>query len=362
VPRAWRGWFAGGLVCAALWSGVPAAADPVLVAAGDIACDPGDPNFHGGAGTTARRPGRCRDRATAELIGRLHPDHVLMLGDAQYRDGLYPKFLASYGAPRSWGRWLQITKPVPGNHDYGLHRLRYDAAATGYYTYFGPVLSRYGPTATDPARGYYSFDVRMRNRRTGRSARWHVVALNSMCAGLLATVIGWRGGCAGDSAQVRWLRRDLKAHRMRCTLAFWHHPLFSSGSPKPRSRAVRPLWRVLHRYHAELVLNGNIHRYERFRPQTPTGKRSRRGIRQFIVGSGGESLVFSPRRRAKNSRRIIPRTYGVLRLVLHGPGRRHPKGWYEWDFRPAGRPADARDGGSADCVWRRQRPVGRPGV
>ena len=343
------------LIAAGLYSARPATADPVVVAAGDVACDPADPDFNGGLGSARPWPGRCRHRSTARLIGRLGADRVLMLGDAQYVDGRHDRFLASYGAPGGWGRWLSITRPVPGNHDYGLHRLRYDPAARGYFTYFAPVLRPYGPAATDAARGYYSFDLRVRNRRTGRSTRWHLVALNSMCAGLLAEVIGWRGRCSSASRQVRWLRRDLRANRATCTLAYWHHPLFSSGSPKPRSRAVRPLWRVLHRHRAEIVLGGNLHRYERFGPQTPNGRRSRTGLRQFVVGTGGESLAPAPRRRAPNSRVVVARAYGVLRLVLHGPSRGHPRGWYRWRFQPSAPPRAPRDAGSADCIGARRR-------
>jgi acid phosphatase type 7 len=350
-----RGGIVAGLMLAALYSHAPAAADPVLVAAGDVACDPADEDFNAGRGSSRPWPGRCRHRSTARLIGRLRPDRLLMLGDAQYADGRYEKFLASYGAPWGWGRWLPVTRPVPGNHDYGLHRRRYDPAATGYYTYFDSALRPYAPTATDPAKGYYSFDLRVRNRRTGRPARWHLVALNSMCAGLLAEVIGWKGGCSRDSTQVRWLRRDLRSNGAACTLAYWHHPLFSSGSPKLRSRAVRPLWRVLYRHRADVVLNGNAHRYERFRPQTPSGGRSRTGLRQFIVGSGGHSLAHAPRRPARNSAAIAARTFGVLRLVLHGPSRAHPHGWYRWRFHRSVRTRAPGDAGSADCVRARRR-------
>ena len=345
-----RGGAVVGLVAAALGPAATAAADPVVVAAGDIACDPADRDFNGGRGSRSPRPGRCRHRSTARLVGRLRPDRVLMLGDAQYVDGRYHKFLASYAAPGGWGRWLPITRPVPGNHEYGLHRLRYDPAAAGYFTYFDSVLRPYGPTATNPARGYYSFDLRVRSRRSGRSARWHLVALNSICAGLLAGVVGWKRGCSGDSAQARWLRRDLASNGATCTLAYWHHPLFSSGSPKLRSRAVRPLWRILYRHRAEVVLNGNAHRYERFRPQTPIGRPSPSGLRQFIVGTGGQSLAPAPGRRARNSRVIAARTYGVLRLVLHGPSRRHPHGWYRWRFHRSVPSAAPPDAGAADCV------------
>jgi hypothetical protein len=196
------------LAVATLCLAQPAGADPVVVAAGDVACDPRDPDFNGGFGNPRPWPGRCRHRTTARLIGRLRPDRLLMLGDAQYRDGRLDRFLASYGAPSGWGRWLRITRPVPGNHDYGAHRNRYDPAAAGYFTYFDSVLRPYGPTATNPLGGYYSFDLRVRNRRTGRPVRWHLVALNSMCAGFLADVTGWTGGCGRTSGRAvptaRW--------------------------------------------------------------------------------------------------------------------------------------------------------------
>ena len=330
-----------------------AAADPVVVAAGDIACDPTEPAFNNGQGVYRPGHGTCHHLATARLIGRLRADRVLMLGDAQYRDGLYNKFLVSYGGPGSWGRFLPITRPVPGNHDYGLHRKRYDPAAAGYYRYFGGVLGRYGSVATDPAQGWYSFDLRASNRRAGRATRWHLVALNTMCASLIARVIGWRGGCSADSDQLRWLRRDLSRHSEACTLAFFHNPLFGSGSPKDRAQAVRPIWRVLYRRGVDLVLNGNIHRYERFAPQTPTGRPSQRGVRQFIVGTGGQIVASPPGGRARNSQAIASHAHGLLKLGLHGPSRRRPRGWYNWRFHTeAGRSTDA---GSASCVAPRRR-------
>ena len=343
----------GAAVAAVVLCCCPAAfADPVVVAAGDIACDPTAPEFNGGRGTRGPGHGTCHHRATSRIIRRLSPDRVLALGDIQYRDGLYEKFLASYGAPGSWGRFLPITRPVPGNHDYGLHRRRFDPDAEGYFTYFGDVLGRLGPAATDPSRGWYSFDLRVRNRRTRRAGRWHLVALNTMCAGLLAEVIGWRGDCAPRSEQLRWLRRDLRANATSCTLAFFHYPLFGSGSPKARTRKVKHLWRVLFRRGVDVVLNGNLHRYERFAPQTPAGRRSRRGVRQFIVGTGGQTLASAPRRRARNSQAIASRVHGVLKLGLHGPSRRRPRGWYDWRFHSDVHGGFA-DAGSSSCVRRR---------
>lgn len=339
-----------------------AAADPVVVAAGDIACDPTAENFNGGRGVSGPGHGTCHHLRTARIVRRLRPDRVLMLGDAQYRDGLHQKFLASYGAPGSWGSFLPITRPVPGNHDYGLHRKRFDPDARGYYTYFGGALGRYGPVAGDPTRGWYSFDLRVRNHRTGRAGRWHIVALNTMCAGLLAEVIGWRGDCAGDSEQVRWLRRDLKAYATSCTLAFFHTPLFASGSPEDRAQAVRPFWRVLYRRGVDVVLNGNVHFYERFAPQTPRGRRSPHGMRQFTVGTGGQTLHPPPRRRARHSQAIAARTHGVLSLGLHGPTRRRPQGWYRWRFHPDTRTRTPPDRGSAGCVTPRRVRGGGAGA
>jgi hypothetical protein len=336
-------------------------ADPVIVAAGDIGCDPGDPAFRHGRGTMRPGPGRCHQQYTSNVVARLSPTHVLMLGDAQYSDGRYHKFVgspdgsieASYGSEAGWGRWLAITHPVAGNHDYGLHRLRYDPRAAGYFSYFSRALAAHAPTGPDPRRGYYSFDVPVGGDGHGGSASWHLIALNSMCAALLAEVTGWKGGCARGSPQFRWLRRDLAANKSDCTLVYWHHALFTSGAQKPRLGAMRPVWRLLHRHRADVVLNANSHHYERFAPQTPSARRSRSGIREWIVGTGGASLGRLARRPARNSRVRNNRSYGVLKLALHGPSPGHRNGSYSWRFHADGRSGDFGDSGSADCVGRR---------
>ena len=147
-----------------------AAADPVVVAAGDIACDPTEPAFKYGQGVYRPGHGTCHHLATARLIGRLRADRVLMLGDAQYRDGLYNKFLVSYGGPGSWGRFLPITRPVPGNHDYGLHRKRYDPAAAGYYRYFEGRWGHGSVATTPPRAGTASTSARATEGPDGRPA------------------------------------------------------------------------------------------------------------------------------------------------------------------------------------------------
>ena len=268
----------------------------VVAAAGDVACDPADAGFRGGAGTSTR----CRHRYTADVLrDRGHfprLDAVLVLGDVQYEDAAYRKFLQSY-AP-TWGipRLKAITRPVPGNHEYQTR------AAAGYFAYFGSA-------AGDPTKGYYSFDI----------GGWHFVALNSNCSAV--------GGCSADSPQGRWLRDDLGSNSRRCTLAYWHHPRFSS-SPYGNDTALEPFWRALYDRGADVVLVGHAHNYERFAPQAPGGANdARRGLRQFVVGTGGKSSHGFGRVQP-NSEVRRSGIYGVLKLTLR-PGS------YDWRFVPA---------------------------
>jgi hypothetical protein len=281
----------------------PAITGPRVAAAGDIACDPSSASFNGGLGSGLN----CRQRATSDLLVAGAYDAVLALGDIQYEDGAGTKFTASYDP--SWGRVKSITKPVPGNHEYQT------PGATGYYGYFGPE-------AGDPAKGYYSFDV----------GSWHLIALNSNCAEV--------NGCGAGSTQEQWLRADLAAHSSaQCTLAYWHHPRFSSGAHGNDS-AYQPLWQALYDANADLVLVGHDHEYERFAPQTPTGAiDAARGIREFVVGTGGKEVrPFSTIR--PNSEVRDAASLGILELTLGA-------GAYEWRYVPAvGSVADA---GSASC-------------
>lgn len=280
----------------------PSVEGPTVAAAGDIACDPTDADFAGGRGEGSR----CRQQATSELLASGDYDAVLALGDIQYEDGAFVKFLSSY--ERSWGRVKASTRPVPGNHEY-----RSDGAA-GYFRYFGQA-------AGDPARGYYSFDI----------GSWHVVALNSNCAEI--------DGCGQGSPQETWLRRDLAASSATCTLAYWHHPRYSSGLHGGDS-TYRAFWQVLYDAGADVVLVAHDHGYERFAPQDARGARDlTRGLRQFVVGTGGRSLRTFPRI-APNSEVRDVSSFGVLELTL-GPSA------YEWRFRPA--VGSFTDAGSASC-------------
>jgi hypothetical protein len=275
----------------------------LVAAAGDIACDPADPNFNGGAGVA----GACRERATSTLLLSLHPAAVLGLGDMQYNAGALAAFDAVYHV--TWGRVDSIMFPVPGNHEYG------SPGAAGFFSYFA---ARAGP----PGRGYYSFDL----------GAWHIIALNSICEHV---------ACAAGSPQERWLRADLAAHPGGCTLAYFHHPLFSSGHGEG-DEPVRPFWDDLYAAGADLVLNGHSHNYERFAPQTPAAAADpARGIREIVVGTGGDNLQPFLPTIAPNSQRHNNTSFGVLALTLSPGG-------YSWQFRPAAG-ATFTDSGSGTC-------------
>ena len=286
--------------------------DPVIAAAGDIACDPTFSGFKNGLGESSR----CRQRYTSDLLVNGAYRAVLALGDVQYECAGATAFSRSYDP--SWGRVKAITRPVPGNHEYrttGGSGCDTSGKAGGYFGYFGAA-------AGNPATGYYSYDL----------GAWHVVALNSNCSVV---------SCSSSSAQVRWLRQDLAAHPARCTLGYWHHPRFTSGTNSPGSSSVTPLYQALYDHGADVVLVGHDHDYERFAPQSPGGGRDlARGIRQFVVGTGGRGFhpMGSPR---PNSEVRNNSTFGVLTLALHPAG-------YDWRFVPeAGK--SFRDAGSQSC-------------
>jgi hypothetical protein len=260
--------------------------DPVLVGAGDISnCS------------------RTQDEATAQLLDNISGT-VFTLGDNVYPDGTASQFSDCYGP--TWGRHKNRTKPVPGNHDYHV------SGASAYYNYFGAA-------AGDPNKGYYSYNL----------GAWHIIALNSQ--------VGYSAG----SAQEQWLKSDLAANQSVCTLAYWHHPRFSSGQHGNITRS-QPFWQALYDAGADVVLSGHDHTYERFAPQNPNGQAdSNRGIRQFVVGTGGAGLyAFSsiqPNSQVRNNT-----AYGVLKLTLHATS-------YDWQFVPiAGQ--NFTDSGTGNCV------------
>ena len=265
----------------------PVATAP-MVAAGDIA----------GCDTTG-------DEATAALVDTM-PGTVAALGDLVYEDATASDFATCY-AP-SWGHFKARTRPAAGNHEYN------SPGAAPYYAYFGAA-------AGDPAKGYYSYDA----------GSWHVVVLNSNCG---------VGGCDDNSPQVSWLRADLAAHPRFCTLAYWHHPRFSSG--QIGSDAMTDgFWDALYAARADLVVVAHDHDYERFAPQRPKGQADPKlGLREFVVGTGGRShfVMGTP---IANSEVRNDTTFGVLRLTLHAAR-------YDWQFVPVAG-ATFTDSGSGLC-------------
>ena len=256
----------------------------VMIAAGDIAaCD------------------EEGDSATAALIADLDGT-VATLGDNVYPQGSDATYADCYGP--TWGAFRDRTRPAIGNHDFDS-----DGGAA-YSRYFGEV-------AGAPGEGWYSYDL----------GTWHVVVLNSMCAAV---------GCGTGSAQMDWLVADLAGSDATCTVAYWHHPRFSSG-PYGGFPEVEPLWHALAAADAELVLVGHEHHYERFAPQTSSGEPDPEGIRQFIVGTGGKELRPTVGV-VPNSEAIIDHAFGVLQLTLAPDA-------YEWSFFTAdGAEADAGTG------------------
>jgi acid phosphatase type 7 len=234
---------------------------------------------------------------TAKLIDAI-PGTVFALGDLAYQRGTYEEFQKCYGP--TWGRFKDRTRPTPGNHEYN------GAPATGYFRYWDG-------RAGDPGKGYYSYDL----------GAWHIVVLNTNCGS------SQLGGCAEGSPEEIWLKQDLAAHPSACTLAYGHHALFSSGLfPKHAEHPeLRAFWQDLYEAHADLILAGHEHSFERFAPQNPEGNPDpEHGIREIVVGTGGRS--HTPLGYAKpNSEVRDDKTYGVLELTL-SPGK------YRWEFIP----------------------------
>ena len=284
--------------------------DPIIAAAGNIACDPAWPQFNGGNGTATD----CRDKDTAALLDKSLAA-ILTLGDAQYDCGGAAAYAQAYN--RAWGRFKSITHPVPGNHDYvssGGTGCDPSARAAGYFGYFGAAAGTFG-------KSYYSFDV----------GSWHVVALDSECTPV--------GGCGPGSPEEQWLRADLAAHPNRCTLAYWHYPIFSSGEEGGTAEA-RTFWQDLDQAGADVVLNAHEHDYERFAPQDVNGKATANGMREFVIGTGGRMRHAFVTVRA-NSQVRNNAAWGVLKLTLHPAS-------YDWRFVPAAG-ATFTDSGSARC-------------
>ncbi len=264
--------------------------DPVLIGAGDIA--------------------DCTDLAGAEATAKLleaNPGTVMAIGDLAYPDGTKENFVCY---DKTWGRVKSRTRPAVGNHEF------HSTSATYYFQYFGDV-------AGDFKDGFYSYDL----------GAWHIIVLNSECDEV--------GGCAAGSREEKWLRADLSAHPAACTLAYFHKPLFSSGAKHGNDPELKPFFQALYDAHADVVLGGHDHDYERFAPQSPDGAADPKlGIREIVVGTGGKS--HRPFADPKPNSEVRDDTaFGVLKMTLHPSG-------YDFVFLPE--PGKQfTDSGSGSC-------------
>ena len=246
--------------------------NPLVSVAGDIACGPNVDAYNGGNGTATQ----CRQKYTSRLI--LGSDAVWTLGDHAYPNATLENLRIAYSP--TWGRKKRITYPTPGDHDY-------DDTRRDYHRYFG-------------TRPYYTFTM----------GGWRVFSLNSEI------------DHSRKSAQVRWLRRQLSSPGADCIAAYWGVPRWSSGS-EGGDASLGPFVRSLVKRRADLMLGGDTHNYERFARQTASGARQARGIRQFVVGTGGRSLDGFPD--VHRNSEVRRQAFGVLNLRLRNSS-------YEWRF------------------------------
>jgi hypothetical protein len=262
----------------------PAAGEEVLLAVGDI--------------------GFCEHQAddrVAELAAGL-PGTIAMLGDNVYpqataqvlRDCLQP----------AWGPMRDRIRPILGNHEY------VGGSADAHFAFFGDA-------AGEPGKGWYSYSL----------GDWHVVALNS---NLCLT----DAGCGPGTDQYDWLEEDVREADVAdasCLLAYWHHPLLSSGRHGGVPE-VRPLWSLVADAGVDVTLHGHDHTYERL---------SVDGVESFVVGTGGRSLYLWERDPLPETRARHDQNYGLLYLVLGD-------GTFSWEFLPLGQ-TTFTDSGSGDC-------------
>ena len=347
--------------------------DPVLATVGDISCQPGSPQESekasdvctGGVTATARN---AAQNATAQEVEGMHPALVAVLGDEQYQNGYYSDFENSYD--KYWGAFKFLQRPAPGNHEFYDNHGQTGVRGLGYFDYFngiqhnadgseidesitnptnGHVVSQPDPQPDGQAgdfgqtgNGWYSYNL----------GAWHLISLNAECAD---EPDGCTPGGSWFSSETNWLAQDLSQDHAPCTLAYWHQPTFSSTaspftSDSAEGQAADTWWKLLYAHHATLILNGHDHVYSRFAPMDPAGNPDpQHGIREFIVGTGGESLdTVLPS--TPNLQAWADEYYGVMKLVLKPNG-------YDWDYQsalespsaPAGTPATYTDSGSGSC-------------
>jgi acid phosphatase type 7 len=336
---------------------------PVLATIGDISCQPGNPvekekqtdvcDTTGHSDTTRNQA----QTATANQIESMKPNLVAVLGDEQYQVGRYEDFMGSFN--RTYGAFKFLQRPAPGNHEFYTSHGETGVGGYGYFDYYNgyrlnpdgtavthPFTNSAGATFTQPqprpngqagefgasGNGWYSYNL----------GSWHIVSLNVECA---VEPGGCSQGGSWFASETAWLNRDLAGDHASCTLAYWHQPTFSSTaspntSDSAEGQAADAWWKLLYAHHADLVLNGHDHVYSRFAPMDPNGNSDpSKGIREFIVGTGGESLDT-----------VLPGTphleawadqyYGAMKLSLRSGG-------YSWDYASALKSPTAPSGTAA---------------
>jgi hypothetical protein len=348
---------------------------PVLAVVGDVACQPGDEPSGEKAGEncsgdTAQNL-NASQAATAKQIENMKPDLLALLGDEQYQVGQYSDFENSYDL--TYGAFKLITRPAPGNHEFYNEHGAIGVAGYGYFSYFNGVqhnadgsvmtatisgIPDTDGTFTQPVPysdgqaghfeqsgglgssagggpvgvgdGWYSYNL----------GGWHLISLNIECE-------TQPGGCSAMgpwfASELAWLKKDLETDRSACTLAYWHQPTYSAANGLgEEGTTAQAFWQLLYEYGADLVLNGHDHLYARYRPLDASGNYDpKKGIREFIVGTGGETLDTvvtsdattadpsgNPNFNAQNLQAATGEFWGVMSLTLDQNG-------YAWDFESA---------------------------
>ena len=336
---------------------------PVLAAVGDISCQPGSPQGTEKAsdvctgGTTATTRNAAQN-ATAEQVEGMHPALVAVLGDEQYQNGLYSDFEGSFD--KYWGAFKMLQRPAPGNHEFYDNHGQNGVRGVGYFDYYNgithnasdgseideTITSSTGGTTVQPApqedgqagdygssgNGWYSYNL----------GDWHLISLNIECK-------YEPGGCSTTGSwfqdETRWLQKDLEQNTQPCVIAYWHQPTFSSTAgvqangmgDSTEGDTADAWWKLLYAHHATLILNGHDHVYTRFEPMDPAGNADRRhGVREFIIGTGGEALDTLASDPGSGTTYPDPPTvqasadqcYGVAKFTLGN-------GWYRWDYQSA---------------------------
>lgn len=229
-------------------------------------------------------------------VASLLPDGAtfLALGDIAQFKGTMSEYSDCYG--RYYGRLLATTLPVPGNHDYP------SGSPANYFSYFGTGFGA-------PGASWYARQI----------GNWTFLMLDSNCDRAVV------GRCDQDSAQYKWVQRQLQVTQPRCLALAWHHPRWATGEWVAGEKEwMSDIYSLASEYGADLLLTGHLHRYERHSRRTGDGALSPVGIRQFVVGTGG-ARPYLKQDIAQSSLEFTAQKFGVLQLNLSPDG-------YSWDF------------------------------